>query len=435
MSHETFPGTPEFFEGEESYVGHYEMMVGRYDTYRAYCDGMTDGFRKTGIQDPLDYASAVIDPRTVFCRVDGEVFPLIAPINYEDRYAADRCREMTEREETMLLTLPLTCVARGDVRLENLYGGMEFPRDFAVVVEEIEQTGQTAAERELGHKKLAELFRGLGNVEAGEFVHEDLRDNPDHRTAWMGMYSFAFASAVATPENLPQHSSSKPSDVLERTWREYCAESDKPLTPEENTSGTFLFSPEQLRDRRDIVDGLWEIAKIGFGEKLGAYHPMSMAVTEEFFRNELMVDGVYTVVTYHEGKPVCFGSLSFGMDNDDWLDRNSQVLCGELEAANIKRQTVAHFYELISNGPAGMSFSPSVLNLFIEIAGRTGLDYKVFFESTNLSALYIPKIANRQVRNSDKVVLTEPVRPVGKLHYWYLRNISPSSNIPSTIQA
>lgn len=392
------------------------LPVAEYVDYRVLCDYETNAFRHIGVQDPEAYRSAVADSRTVFVPIDGRLYPAAVPVGHEKMYASDRCRELTGKNEVLLLSLPLERVRDGQLAGENLVGGEGLSEDFAIIVEQHRPDGQEY-DRDRDHESIAAQMRGFGELHPGEFVHELLLTKPEHRTAWMSMYEFSIKPIGADPERLAGLSAD---ERLDHVWAEYKEERGLPSIPTEHSNETYLFTAKELRENPNIVEALWKIAEKGFGKILGAYHPVSMEFNREFFEGQILTDGIYTAVRYHEGKPVCFGSMAQNMDHNDWLDHTSTVLRDQSRDAVEKQQLMVHFFELISDSQTGLSFSPDVLKLYLELEGRAGQSCKVVFESTNLSSRYIPKIVQRQVDVSPYVMMDEPIRRIATLDYWYL---------------
>jgi len=238
----------------------------------------------------------------------------------------------------------------------------------------------------------------------------------------MGMYGFSIAP-TSDPVELNKYDSMQAGEALQSAWADHCSETGKSSIPGADANGAYLLTAQDFRNHPDILNALWGISEVGFGKILGAHHPMSMEVTREFFENSLLADGVFAVVRYHEGEPVCFGSLAMDLDHNDWIDCDSTALQASIKTAKELGETPVHFFELISDGSRGIAFSPDVLGLVLDLAGRTGRHYNVYFESTNLSATYIPKIVKQQVEKSDKVKFTDKVHLLGKLHYWYMKHV------------
>ncbi|HET8669559.1 MAG TPA: hypothetical protein VFM05_02730 [Candidatus Saccharimonadales bacterium] len=397
-----------------------EIPEATYEEYRTFCNTETNAFRLIGIQNPDAYEAAKQDPRTVFCNIYGKRYPAATPIGYEARYEAERCQELTGKPDVLLLSIPLCKVYGGAMAAEHLTGGSGLSSDFAILVEEMNVMGHHR-NKEADHQALVEALSAFGPMQANEFVHPQLETVPGHETAWMGIYGFSFAAKYE--KTMPDEVD--PDTAFETAWLEHCAESGKSPIPGEAAEGTYILNAEQLRQHPEIVDALWSISEVGFGKVLGAFHPISMEVTRRFFDEQIMADGIHTAVRYHEGVPVSFGFLALNMEHQDWIDNKSTVMQQEIQGAADRNETLVHVFELISNGPKGMSFSPDILRAFLEIAGRTGRRYRVLFESTNLSAIYIPKIATRQVAQSDWVDMSSPVRLLDKVDYWYLASQTP----------
>lgn len=391
-----------------------------YEEYRELCNAETNGFRLIGIQDPEAYEAACQDPKTVFVDMYGKRYPAATPIGYEARYDAVRCREMTQRSDVLLLSVPLNKVYAGAAARGNLTGGAELSPDFAIIVEEMNTMGRHR-DKAGDHQMLAEALGAFGPMTANEFVHPQLEQVPGHETAWMGIYSFSIHSTheKAVPDDID------PDAAMEIAWLGRCAEEGREPIPGQDAEGTYILNARQLKEHPEIVDALWGISEVGFGKVLGAFHPISMEVTREFFDEQIMAEGIHTAVRYHEGQPVSFGFIALNMDHQEWIDNNSAVMRQEIARAAANDEIPVHFFELISDGPKGMSFSPDILRTFLELAGRTGRDYHVIFESTNLSATYIPKIAKRQVEHCPDVEMAAPIRLLDKVEYWYLASAEP----------
>jgi hypothetical protein len=390
-------------------------LVANFSEYQDHCDDQADGFRHNGLLGAESYQKAVQDETTIFAAIDGKLMPAVTSVDNESFYQASRCRNMTGSETVGLLTLPLRDVESGVIAEDNLYGNDKLPPHGALIVEEF-ASYSTGEERQRAHELIAAGLNALGPLKPKEFLHPGLASNEEHQSAWMAIY----ALSIAPTEYHQADSEATPEQRLESAWRAYRDERGLPEMPDEAAESAYMFTAEQLREHPEIVEGLWQISESGFGDKLGAHHPISMAVTREFFDQQLLSDGMFTTVRYHEGIPVCFGQMALNMDHNPWLNTNSSELSEELSDAATSGETLAHFFELISGGERGMGYSPDILQTFLELAGRTGEDYKVIFESTNLSSLYIPPIVTKQVTEAPGVQLKSPIESLGRLNYFYL---------------
>ncbi len=375
-----------------------------FESYRNVCDSQDD-FRKIGIQDEDAFSAVLEDDRTVFFLHNGVQVPLLAPADHEKMYNLERCKDLTKKNNIMLLAVPLDVVLGS--RWDNL---VDVPEDTAILVEEfgdIDEESITATADNLP-------FRA---TKSQMFVNPNLVTVDGHDHAWMSAYSLSFEpkeghSGHYDPEKLLE-------DVV-NAWQSMRRANEKNVSPEAGTNDTYLFTSDQLRMNKEIIDKLWSIAEIGFGDVLGAHHPLSMEFTRDFFDEQVSSTDTLTTVKFIDGEPVCFGFLALGMENNDWINTDSTKIVNELKDAKQKKRPYVHFHELISGGEKGMGHSVDILTTFLGAAARTGYQYDVFFESTNLSSLYIPKIVENEIRTSDDVRSLEPIKQLGKLSYWAL---------------
>lgn len=404
---------PPIEDSEQSPEGHEQVEVAPYEEYRAFCDLVCDGFRHTGLLNAEEYEAATRDSRTILCTIDGKTLPALTPVDYEVRYDAQRIKEMTEKDEVMLLTIPHQKVGEALFSFSQIVAGEEARGDFAILVEEFQDDRHARSDRD----ELARQFALFGELTPHDFNDPRLEDE-EHKTAWMALYDFSFRNKEPVSQEVLEL---PPVEALVRAWDEVRGEKNLPPIPDETSNGAYLFTAEQLQENQKIVDDLWSISEVGFGGVLGKYHPISMEVTKGFFEEHITSDEVLTAVRYVKGEPVCFGFLAPNMKLNDWLDCESSILKQDLENAEDKSQQVAHFFELISKSSAGLALSSSIINLFLDLASRSRNDWHVIFESTNLSDTYIPKIAETLVQRSPKVELTEDVEKISRLNYWYLK--------------
>lgn len=387
-----------------------------FEDYRTLCDTETDSFRRVGVLEQDAYSEAIQDQRTVFCEIEGRRVPALVPLQYEARYNDERTKELSGKHKAMLLSIPLKRVREGALlSTENLTGGEDFSDDVAILIEEPVEA--IHGDRDSDHTTIAHMLGGLGVMEAHEFIDTRLEKYEDNRTAWMGIFAFSITSSREIDE---EKYSLSPEDAIVQAWEEYRTEKGLPAMPDKNSDDTFLFTAEQLKEHPEIVDGLWAVSEVGFGNVLGKYHPVAMEVTREFFDKHITSESVLTAVRYVDGEPACFGFLAPNMENNDWLDTESTILKHDLQTAAENGEPVIHFFELISKGKKGAMLSPSVLDLHIELAGRSRQKWHVIFESTNLSGTYIPDIAKSRIQHSDTVAIARSIEMLSRLDYWYV---------------
>jgi hypothetical protein len=383
-----------------------------FEDYRKLCDQEADCFRRLGILEEDSYNDALGDPRTVFCEVGNTKVPVLMPVDYEDRYNVDRIRDMTGKQDVMLLALPVVSVWQGMLDLNETTGGQALTKDMAILVEE-PRTPQR--ERQIEPNYLSEMFGSFGEFQPFEFVDERLKDSERNRNAWMGMFEF---SVQSNREIDPALLEMAPEAAMEEVWKRYCQEHDQPLMPEADATGPYLFSAEQLKEHPEIVDALWGISKVGFGEVLGQYHPVAMEVTRDFFEDHIKSDSVFTSVMYRNGEPLCFGFLAPNMKHNSWINMDASILQQKVQEAEANDELVTHFFELISKGQREVALSAGIMSLFMDMVSRIRPKTRTFFESTNFSQAIIPRMVELQVRRSEQVTLDHPVTEFAELDYW-----------------
>lgn len=376
-----------------------------FEAYRELCD--TGDFRKVGVQDEASYEAVLHDQRTVFTEYMGLKIPLLAPLQYEKMYNEERCRTISGKKKAMLLAIPFSHLKQ--MELQDTY---TIDEDTIVVVEEFVSTDDSIR---LDQHDTSEL--PFANVEPFDFKSPALSANPRNETAWMAAYGFHMQPKEG-PARIYE-GDILGNDIIQK-WHEHCVEEGQPEFPEERSTGTFLLSAEQLAMRPDIIEQLWEISQIGFGKILGADHPVSMEFNKQFFDKQISTSNALTAVHCVDGEIVCFSFVGFDMKNDEWLNEESDVIKDMITEAETSGSALAHVHELIGRGRMGMGHATKILDTFFEAVAKTGYSCSVFFESTNLSSMYIPPLITRNLDRSEIMTMTSDIEILGKLSYWGL---------------
>lgn len=403
-----------------------------FEDYRTLCDE-TDFFRKLGVMGPLGYERAIEDPRTSFLEFRGERIPLLTPIEYEARYNPDTSARMSgvAEADAMLLAVPFREVENLIHEGATVEVGAALGDDFSIVVEDY--TGEVKTPE--GQTKLKEALGVLGPLEYGEFIDERLTYKPENQPAWMAIYDFVMESQRPEDEILTEGT---PEERTIQAWEQYRMEHGLPELPDETFSGPFFLSAEQLTANPHITDKLWDISKIGFGQVLGEQHPISMAVTREFFDRHISTPGTFVCIQYKEGEPQCFGFVAPSMNHNEWLNEESTELDRlsnngrtkdervqerriDGEIAPEDKEVIVHFFELISS-VTGARSADKLLTLLQDIASRINKKTRVTFESTGMSDLVVPGLSERTADANPLVELTQRVVKRGTLHYSFLKS-------------
>lgn len=386
-----------------------ELRRASYEEYRRCMDEATDDFRKVGIQDADSYYKICQDERTIYRTYRGMQMPVFAPIDHEKMYNQDRCMQMLDSKQIFLLSLPIDS-------LWDESAVAQLPDESAILVEEFVSPDSSPAGAEHALPAHSNL-----ELTAYDFKNPELMGMPDNETAWMAAYTLDISPAASSAKEFDSDSYSFRNEAI-AIWRQYCQENSRELEPpEEGADGTYILTAEELTRRPEIIDAMWEISEHGFGKILGAHHPVSMEFNRDFFDSQVKSPNSFTTIRYVDGEAVCFGFLGLDMDNNDWLNTDSTPMQAQMRSAQEAGRPMVHFYEIISKGERGVGYSTDILDTFLLIASMTNYRYRVFFESTNLSALYIPQTAEKLASQSPHVRLDSPSRMLGKLSYWAVK--------------
>ncbi|HAC56044.1 TPA: hypothetical protein DCF80_00940 [Candidatus Saccharibacteria bacterium] len=406
---------------EASQISPERYNLASFEEYRRLSDLTEQEFRKVGLQDQDAFEKALSDPRTVYVMApDGKQYPFLAPLEYEKMYEFERCQDMTGQKNVMLLSIPLNTPNLEDFRIDR--SSLGDADEFAVIVEAFRHDPNE-------EKNLEYIAKTFGLAEMN-FPHPDLRDVPGHEYAWMASYGLTFG-----PKDNKEIVNDSEVDIqqeLSHAWIELSARRNQPELPDDTSNGTYVLSAEQLAELPEVIDELWAISESGFGKILGAHHPVSMEFNKQFFEKQISAPDTRTAIHFVDGRAACFGFIGLTMDNNEWLNTESPAIRADIKGAEQRGETYAHFYELISNGLAGMGYSKHILETFFELANITGRKYRVFFESTNLSATYIPAIIRQEIDSSSSVEMIKDVEELGRLYYAALVPVQAEQRLEDT---
>lgn len=390
------------------------LAIVDFQSYRQLCDTIDD-FRRVGIQDEASYEMALQDERTVFAEYGGMRIPLLTPLEFEKMYNELRSRALSGKDKAMLLAIPL--VRLREMELEDQY---IIDQDMIVIVEEFVSTDNSIV---LDQHDVTGL--PFTNIESFDFKNPALATFPANETAWMAAYEL---HAEPKDGQVRAYDGEPLGYAIMRKWHEYRTEGQLPEYPDKESTGTFLLSADQLAERPDIVEELWDISQIGFGKILGEGHPVSMEFNKSFFYKQITSKKAVTAVHCVDGEVVCFSFVRLGLEDEpgdedkdgEWLNDQSSVLRNMIDQAKKDKRAFAHVHELIGRGQKGMGHAKKILDTFFDVASKTGYSYSVFFESTNMSSLYVPPLITRGLERSKTMGMTSDITTLGKLSYWGL---------------
>jgi hypothetical protein len=374
-----------------------------FDGYRRVVDDINTAFRDTGLIDPEGYEQALRDQRTVRLRIGSVQMPLLAPIDYALGYDVGRTKRLTGNDNVLVMALPPEVLSSEDVAIVGIPEDDDAPRPTILVETDSLMTSDVKATLP---GKLAES--GFGVFVVKDFL-DDRIDKPEDQAAFMGAYSARFSVVDIEGEPVPRRSH----DFM-GAYREL-VEQGHPLT-----KNTKLLDVQVLRDDPGLVNELWDFYRDRF-EWLGEKHPVSMEDSLEFFLTILLHNDTRTVVRYDDqGNPLCLGFFISGLDECQWMSepfRNENT-----KKARIRDEGLLYFYSVASK-IENAHLSRDVMQLIIATVVRMGGDYRLIFESTNMSSQIIPRLVSDYIEGSGNIATKEPVKQIKRLDYWWLNPV------------
>ncbi len=370
--------------------------------YRGLCDAASGtSYRKLGIVDSHGYAAALSDSRTIITTLkSGLTIPLFVPMQYIGGYDAPRTQSLAKTHDTRLLAVPFSTL-RHEVSLAQHAAAL---RGVAVVVETpVELT-----------KKAKTLFAEQFSVVSGTpwRVHEfkDPRTPEGRQNANISVYEAGFEAHDHAGKPMPDTGK-----TLTKSARE--------LGLADNVT---IIGSRDIHKNPELLAELWDLCAHKF-DMLGTFHPVSMEETQNFFEKMLGNQRTHSLVRFEvddkgKNKPVAHGFFMDDLSGASWLS-DAYIDDVEMRAAQ-KHEKIVFFYGIVSRSTpeASMHYSASIMKSLSHIGKYAGGRFRLVFESTNLSGLYIPRLVNEYTQgDKDGMTMIEPIKCLTGIDYWYIK--------------
>jgi hypothetical protein len=376
-----------------------------YGEYRDLCDlAQPNIYRKTGISSPEGYESALNDENTTYIEMNGCRIPLFVPLEDAGGYNLDTSQKLTDSQRVFALTLPLDLLYDAEVDLNK---HLEELGDGAAVIVQTD-SDETQAIRE----RMLEKITTESAWKVGDFL--DVRCPEGEQIARISMYASHLEAHDKNNELIPYRNIS-----LKEAFDEEVAET--------GIEDTMLLEASDIQRDETLFDQLWDLHDLKF-DWLGEYHPVSMQENKEIFRELLNDERTKSVVRFDMDEkgnrvPMCHGIILEGMSIVEWVsDRFRDKTKLDAQASG---EYVQFFYGVASQSEPGkaLHYSADVMKLYSRISRRRGGKMVLLFESTTMSSLYIPGLVGKYVsEESDGMTMTEGIKPVSQVDYWFLGN-------------
>lgn len=160
----------------------------------------------------------------------------------------------------------------------------------------------------------------------------------------------------------------------------------------------FFTHKENAREGYEIMMGdelteeqfgqFWQLFQDRF-RFLGENHPISMEDTAEDIQCLLQHPDTLICVKYDDTKnPICFTFMIQDFDRLYWLNRS---MLDEYHSTSLQNRTPLYFPGIVAAGEGG-GYAAKLIDFFSEHTSAVRLSAEVYFENTNLSETYLPKI-------------------------------------------
>ncbi len=374
-----------------------------WDNYRRIVDGKTDGSRKIGLLGKEKYEKSLRDPRSLFVVVEGFKLPGFVPIEYAEGYDEQRTREFVinpnthENQQIYYYCLPPGLLGQEELtRLSNQLQELlsqetiiffDYNEHDSLAKSELESIVSNLEGTEISSIPLFEPNLGIKDKQAslGLFVASTHRVfNDEERYLTNNSISEEFDFAVSNGE-----------------FEKYPYEGPTILTSKE-------IGPE-LRSQ------MWQIYINRFRD-LGRFHPITMEDSIEGFNKMLDNPNTACSINFKNGSPVCWMAFLNDVDTVDWL--NSKFFTKE----NLQispNEELLFFPEIAAKDDDVGNYSEATLALAAKMVARTKKNYKVVFESTNLSRQYIPRLVEEYVEKTKVLKVDRPIEVDRQLYACY----------------
>lgn len=388
--------TPHFERKERS--GEYPVVG--FDDYVEICNHNNDSSRRRGILSGEMYEDIIKDPNTGFIELVGRQVPVFMDVNngIAMGYDAEKCKKYAEdlSENVKILTLPFH----------------ELNDDEKLQVVELIIAGGKCALYFSDHdddesNALGEMLDKI-NIQHTETPLIDSRAARGDEQAAIFLYSCC-AEQKSDRGERKKLSLGEVQDYYDKNVGTF-------YTPDGKTA-TTLSMGDKISDQQ--AEEMWLIYDSMF-DFLGEDHPISMQDSkEDFFKlmrsNSVMVAATYDREENDVNKLVCFTYFHDDMSKLYWL--NQKLLNEKADSSNSAEYITNIFTPGIVSAGVGRSYASLPISVFAKAGDEAGLSTNIFYENTNLSKRYIPRIVDRTMKNACAYTTLRPSEVVDTINY------------------
>lgn len=370
------------------YLKSSELGSASYDAYRQECDSQSQLSRKQGIFTAESYFAALKDDRTVSATTEtGICLPICTPLEHVPGFNV-RFLDQTFPEGVFYVN-PL------------LVSPEKYPEYAKEVSNTVANNGgavfyEFSYENDYGTKAFIALVADQLKEKGYELELEEFEDPavseeyPEFKPAAMVLFegNLMYTGARQLHENDRGQTAS-----LSNAFWEGVERGEIPADLEE---GSALYSGKQIIAQEGLINELWDIYKDRFSD-LGSHYPVSLEDSFEEFVEMIANPDTMTAIAYANSKVACFTFLVEKFEAAPWLNANSL-------RNYYSEETPYYFPGIVARrDTSGRAFE--VLYAIGRAAKFAKLDFKILYECTNHSAMYIPDIIEKAAEHSGLVTV------------------------------
>ncbi len=378
------------------------------DTSKEAWEETVKGVRKLGMLDDDRFKEALDDERTINIELsDGRKVTSLVPMDYGDAAGYDRRRCVVD-------------IAHADS--EDVWAYMNSgeilsnatDESYQQVVQKLRDAGEgyifyTVSEYDNpennAETELSVLLQDAGmSTEWMTIKNEEAaKQGEDHAEASLSLFCV----------DVPLEAKTDTVASIDLLYDTYKKGVENGIYPNDTENGVAVMRGSDISE--ELADKLWDIYEDRF-EWLGVDHPISMEDTKQSALPMITSGNTLLSIRFKDGEPVCFTDFVGNTDEVTWL--NPEFLHDDGLMKRAENQSIVFFPGIVS-AEAGAGYSMDVIGVLADIGLDSGASYKVVFENTNMSEIYIPKIV-QDVINSRGREQVEAPGLVDKTYYKYL---------------
>lgn len=373
-----------------------EFPVVDFDNYVEICNFQNDGSRRRGILSSELYEEIVKDSSTGFIKSGNSRVPALIDVKYglSMGYDAKKCHEYADDLSENVKVLALPFHELNDEEKNQVVEPLESNGKTALYFSDHDGDESTALKEVLDRKGINYKEKPLTNLRAAK---------GDEQAA-LSMY------ICSTKRKTPE--SKIPNISFVDVYNYY----EKNLGPDFSSDGNTkvdLNIGSRLTDKQ--VSDMWSLFDDKF-ETLGDNHPMSMQDSVDYFLQMMKSDDTIIASAYSKKDDnyelECFVFFIDNIDSLFWL--NSDFMKQHIDA---QEDNLVIYTPGIVSSAVGASHASRVIRLFSKACQGDGANVDIFYENTNLSKKYIPRIVDRAIVGSYDDMEYKPSELIDKIDY------------------